>query len=44
MPGAGAARNLQSHRYGIYEENGDEDSDEEDVGRAFETVWIAFAF
>lgn len=40
MPGNGAARTLQSHRYGSYEENGDEDSDEEDVGRAFEMVWV----
>ena len=38
MPAGGAARSLQSHRYGSFEENGDDDSDEEDVGRAFEMV------
>lgn len=38
MPGSGAPRTLQTHRYGSFEENGDEDSDEEDAGRAYEMV------
>ena len=38
MPGSGPPRTLQSHRYGSFEENGDEDSDEEDAGRAYEVV------
>ena len=40
MPGAEDERALQSHRYSGFEENGDEDSDEEDIGRAFEMVRI----
>ena len=41
MPGSAATRTLQSHRYGDFAENGDDDSDEdEDNGRSFATVCL----
>ena len=45
MPGSAATRTLQSHRYGDFAENGDDDSDEdEDNGRPFAMVrllWVS---
>ncbi len=41
MPGSAATRTLQSHRYGDFAENGDDDSDEdEDNGRPFAMVCL----
>ena len=41
MPGSAATRTLQSHRYGDFAENGDDDSDEdEDTARPFAMVCL----